>query len=116
MKAHLIKPKDSKRSGKWPKVRRDFLKGKVCAVCGYKGPKLEAHHVKPFHLHPADELDPANLVALCEEGHEGVNCHLLIGHAGNFQGINPDARRDAAMWSVKLASNKKFVQAQRAKK
>ena len=47
------------RSGHWPTLRKQFLEGKVCAVCGGKE-KLEAHHIKPFHLDPLLELDPTN--------------------------------------------------------
>lgn len=95
---------ESKRSGKWPTLRKNFLKGKACAVCdGTK--KLEAHHKKPFHLHPQLELEESNLIALCE-GNREINCHLFVGHLGNFKGYNPDVEADAAEWNKKLKANK----------
>jgi hypothetical protein len=90
----MKKPADNKRSEHWPKVRKAFLAGKVCAVCGGKK-KLEAHHMKPFHLVPELELDPTNLIALCE-GNPDINCHLAIGHNFNFKGFNPDVIADSA--------------------
>lgn len=82
------------RSNKWPALRAKFIKNKACAVCGGKT-KLQAHHVKPFHIHPELELDPKNLLALCE-GRKQIMCHLLIGHGGDFRDINPDSVKDAA--------------------
>lgn len=100
----MRKPGDNKRSSSWPKVRKAFLAGKACAVCGGKK-KLEAHHMMPFHLDPARELDPSNLIALCE-GSKEVNCHLFVGHLGNFKGLNPDVTVDAATWCKKLDDNR----------
>lgn len=88
------------RSGHWPTVRKHFLDGKVCAACGGTD-KLEAHHIVPFHVHPEKELDPTNLIALCE-GNPWMNCHLLIGHLGNFQSYNPNVVHDAAEWRRKI--------------
>ncbi len=101
------KPLEHKRSSKWPEVRKVFLMGKTCAVCGGKK-KLEAHHKKPFHLHPDKELDPANLIALCE-GNKEVNCHLFVGHLGNFRGFNPEVEKDAGEWKEKLSDNKQRI-------
>ena len=43
------------RSPKWPKVRDEQIRlFPACACCvGVKD--LEAHHIQPFHLHPALE-------------------------------------------------------------
>jgi len=92
----------SKRSPKWPAFRAKYLKGKTCAVCGKKV-KLELHHIKPFHLHPELELDPTNMLPLCESENSGVNCHLFIGHLGNFKTINPSSVTDAENWNKKLS-------------
>lgn len=98
-------PHGEARSPHWPAVRKAFLVGKKCAVCqGTK--KLEAHHIVPFHKDPAKELDPSNLIALCEAGSFGVNCHLFVGHAGDFKGWNPDAASDAKIWSAKITASK----------
>ena len=63
---------------------------------------LEVHHIKPFHLNPALELDPINLATLCESKKDGVNCHLWFGHLGNFKSFNVDVIADALFWFNKL--------------
>ena len=86
----------SKRSNKWPAVRKAYLVDHgTCAACGSVN-KLEVHHIKPFHLHPELELDPTNFISLCESGDHGINCHLQVGHLGNFKNENPNVVRDAA--------------------
>jgi predicted TIM-barrel fold metal-dependent hydrolase len=70
-------------------------------VCG-GNVKLEVHHIKPFHLHPALELDPTNLATLCEAVKDGVNCHLLFGHLGNFKSFNTEVLGDAGNWALKI--------------
>lgn len=100
-------PKGSKRSDHWPKVRRQHLNANpVCAVCGGKK-KLEVHHIKPFHLFPKLELDPTNLITLCENKNDGVNCHLLFGHLGNFKSVNANVVEDASTWNKKIAERPK---------
>lgn len=90
------------RSSKWPAVRKQHLATHPCCVlCGGTA-KLEVHHIRPFHLHPELELDPTNFVTLCEAGKEGVNCHLLFGHLGNFKSFNTTVLEDAAAWLVKI--------------
>jgi 5-methylcytosine-specific restriction enzyme A len=100
-------PKGSKRSGQWPKVRREFLKTNTsCAVCGGRL-KLEVHHVRPFHMHPELELDPSNLIVLCENKKDGANCHLLFGHLGSFKSFNASVREDAKVWMEKISKRPK---------
>jgi hypothetical protein len=95
-------PLNAKRSSQWPKVRKEFLKqNPTCAVCG-GNKKLEVHHLHPFYLHPELELDPDNLITLCE-GKKGLTCHLIFGHLGNYKGINPDCKTDALIWKTKLS-------------
>ena len=96
----MKKPMDNKRSSRWPALRRKFLKGKVCAVCGGKK-KLEAHHVIPFHLDPVRELDETNLIALCE-GNRDINCHLMVGHLGSFKSCNVKVFLDSHTWNEKI--------------
>jgi len=45
----------------------------------------------PFHIEPERELDPANLMTLCQD------CHLYIGHLKDWTRHNPHARVDAAL-------------------
>ena len=76
-----------RRNSKWRKLRNNFLKDACCAVCGGID-KLEAHHVVPFHEAPERELDPSNLLALCESKKSGINCHLFVGHLGDYKKAN----------------------------
>lgn len=82
------------RSSKWPSVRLAHLKQfPACACCGRKT-NLNVHHIKPFHKFPALELEPSNLLTLCE--FDSLNCHLFIGHFLNWSQFNPDVIRDAS--------------------
>ena len=90
-------PTGTKRSPKWDGVRSAYLMAHpLCAVCCGKE-KLQVHHKQPFHFNPTLELDLTNLITLCEA--PGHNCHLVIGHAGNFKGYNPDVTSDAITWN-----------------
>lgn len=83
----------AKRSDKWPTVEKHFREAHpTCAACGGKD-RLNVHHCMPFHLDPAKELDPNNLITLCMGEKE---CHLHIGHGGSFKQYNPNVRKDAA--------------------
>ena len=85
------------RSGGWPTVRKHHLERHPrCAVCG--GTEyLAVHHIKPFASHPELELDPENLLTLCQ--HPLYNHHLAVGHFWNYKDINPDSVEDAAkLW------------------
>lgn len=95
-------PLGAQRSGHWAAVRQQHLTMQpTCAVCGGTD-KLEVHHIRPFHLHPDLELDPQNLITLCEANHGGVNCHLAFGHLSNFKSWNVSVREDSAHWADKL--------------
>ncbi len=94
-------PVGARRSGKWRRVRDEFLKGKRCASCGGRR-SLVAHHIIPFHLAPDLELDVSNLLPLCEAKRFGINCHLLLGHVGNWRRANPFVEAEAAYWAAKL--------------
>lgn len=100
-------PKGSKRSDKWPDVRKAHLKIQPhCALCGGHL-KLQVHHIRPFHLHPELELEPTNLITLCENKKGGANCHLLFGHLGNFSSFNVDVVKDSEQWSAKIKDRPK---------
>jgi len=71
-------------------------------VCGYKGKKLHVHHIKPFHLHPQLELDPRNLITLCEA--RGRDHHLLLGHLGTWESYNEHIRDDVKRFHRKTAA------------
>lgn len=102
-------PLSSKRSSHWASVRKAHLeKNPVCAVCGGRE-HLEVHHKLPFHLDPSLELDPNNLITLCEAKKDGVNCHLFVGHLGNFKSYNKDVEADARNWNSKLKERPKTM-------
>ena len=90
------------RSSEWRKVRAEHLKNfPICAVCGGTE-TLEVHHVEMFSQNPNRELDPTNLITLCESGRNGIVCHRAFGHLGNYQSINKDVRKDTEIWYNKL--------------
>lgn len=91
---------DVKRSGSWPRVRAEFLKAHpTCAACGRRD-RLEVHHVEPFSRSPEKELDPNNLITLCDG--PGAHCHYMIGHLCSWKSFNPDVRADAARYLAKI--------------
>jgi len=93
-----------RRSSKWNKTRKEHLKKEPkCRACGGKK-KLEVHHIKPFNQSPELELNPKNLITLCESKKNGVNCHLLFGHLGNYKTINPNVIKDVATWLAKITN------------
>lgn len=82
----------------WRTVRRAFLQAyPTCAACGSRS-RVRAHHVVPVSVDPSRELDPNNLLPLCESYEQGVNCHLFFGHGGTWQQVNPNAVADAFNW------------------
>lgn len=74
------------RSKDWPKVQCAFLRANPrCAACGATK-LLNVHHKKPYHLFPELELDPSNLLTLCETPTH--NCHFILGHCLNWSAYN----------------------------
>lgn len=97
-------PITSKRSNKWAAIRAAHLiLQPLCAVCNGKE-KLQVHHKEPFHLKPELELNPDNLITLCEGS---TNCHILFGHLKNFKSYNVNVVEDAAQWNKKLIERPK---------
>jgi hypothetical protein len=94
-------PAGARRSPEWYKQSREFLEGKACAACG-GSERLQVHHILPFHLFPGREMDPTNWLVLCESLAHGVNCHLFLGHLGNFKSYNSTAKEDAGEWLEKI--------------
>jgi len=76
------------RNRNWFRVKNQFLsKYNYCANC-LRTDNLIVHHIYPFHSYPNLELDPGNLITLCN--HFGSNCHFVIGHNGNWNFFNTD--------------------------
>lgn len=83
------------RSPRWRALRRWHLTHyPTCAACGGTS-KLEVHHIIPVHVDRSLELRQDNLITLCASGRRGLNCHLFVGHYGDFRQFNPTAPIDA---------------------
>ena len=95
------------RSPRWREVRLQHLKiNGSCAVCG-KTAKLQVHHILPYHVKPELELEPTNLITLCENGNKAIDCHLFFGHLGNFRTKhNESIVDDAKLWNTRLLAKK----------
>jgi HNH endonuclease len=90
------------RSPEWPRVEREHrLREPACVACGYTGHGIQVHHIKPFHLHPQLELDPNNLITLCEVS--GRDHHLLLGHLDDWESYNVNVRDDVKHFHNKTA-------------
>jgi hypothetical protein len=82
------------RSSQWPKVRRQHLQLQpLCQICGTSD-KVEVHHIVPFSVDPSLELQPSNLISLCESKQPGLICHLTVGHLGNYKDVNANVVAD----------------------
>jgi 5-methylcytosine-specific restriction enzyme A len=83
----------AKRSAHWPTIEKHFReKYPTCAACG-GSKRLNVHHIQPFHIFPELELDTNNLISLCMGK---LECHLRLGHLGNFKTYNPNIIKNAA--------------------
>jgi hypothetical protein len=89
------------RSPHWEHFKEEYEKThpKQCAYCGSTH-KVQLHHCEPFHLDPSRELDPTNMIWLCEESPS--DHHLKIGHLGDFKKFNPNVVEDCRMNEQKL--------------
>lgn len=95
------------RSSKWNAVRRAHLEANPrCAACG-RNLYPEVHHIEPFHVRPDLELDPDNLITLCDA--PGASCHLLLGHLGNWSFWNPEVREVAKAFASAREDARKRV-------
>ncbi len=93
----LFKDNFGGRSWSWTKVRNEHLKNNPsCAACG-RNKKLEVHHIKPYHKYPELELDPTNLITLCDDP-----CHLVFGHLMNYKSWNEDVVSDCNEYNNKV--------------
>lgn len=92
------------RSSCWPATRAAYLKAHPkCEACGGRE-GLQVHHCIPFNTTDgkALECEPSNLITFCTG--DTLNCHLWIGHAGNFQTYNPNVREDAKRFREMIAN------------
>jgi len=85
------------RSPKWSSVRKKHLEdNNFCAACG-RTKKLEVHHIEPVHLNPDRELDPSNLITLCDDP-----CHFIFGHLLDYKSWNKDVVNDCEVYLNKV--------------
>lgn len=85
------------RSPKWSSVRKEHLISQPnCAACG-RNKKLEVHHIEPVHINPDRELDPSNLITLCDDP-----CHFLFGHLMDYKSWNNDVVNDCEVYFNKV--------------
>lgn len=83
----------SGRSPKWREVRRKhLLENPNCAACG-RSLKVEVHHIEPFHINPDRELDPSNLITLCDSP-----CHIVFGHFLDYKSWNTNVIEDCSVY------------------
>jgi hypothetical protein len=88
------------RSSKWPAARELHLKMQpTCANCGGQE-DLNVHHIVPFQLDASLELEPTNLITLCE----GHGCHFAVGHLFNWKSWNRFVCSDAAQMNWRVAN------------
>jgi hypothetical protein len=88
------------RSAKWRSLRNKHLEENPrCEACGCET-NVVPHHVVPVHLDPSRELDPSNLVSLCES--KTFNCHLFFGHLKRWDRHNPRVVEDARSWRERI--------------
>jgi|AGTN01.1.fsa_nt_gi hypothetical protein len=81
------------RSPEWPRVREEHLRSQPrCMACG-GDEDLQVHHIAPFHLHAHLELEPTNLITLCER--TGRWCHFRVGHLYDWRSWNCYVAEDA---------------------
>lgn len=81
------------RSPKWKNIREKHLSEyPSCAVCG-RSLKVEVHHIEPVHLNPDRELDPTNLITLCDSP-----CHIVFGHFMDYKSWNPNVVKDSMVY------------------
>jgi 5-methylcytosine-specific restriction protein A len=88
-------PPAGRRSSQWPAKRKEHLKAEpTCQACGTTE-HLQVHHILPFHLFPNLELDPKNLITLCEM--PSRNCHYNYGHGFDWHLFDPEVRTVAGL-------------------
>lgn len=87
------------RSSRWSSVRKNHIENNpTCAACG-NTKKLEVHHIEPVHVNPDRELDPSNLITLCDSP-----CHIVFGHLMNYKSYNPDVAQDCQKYLERITN------------
>lgn len=90
------------RSPSWSAVRKKHIeKQPCCQACG-SCKRPEVHHIIPVHVDPSKELDPNNLITLCDK-----YCHFIFGHLMNYKSWNDNVVEDSRVYYKKVI-NKPF--------
>jgi hypothetical protein len=108
------------RSSHWPAVEKAFRKvHPQCVACIVKSvTRIQIHHRFPFNYcialgRPDLELDPRNLITLCEWKSPSPNHHLLLGHLDSFQsadlGIADSAIAFRGMSAAEIRADKRWI-------
>ena len=98
------------RSPHWPSVEHfvRHILHPICQICG--NAQVQVHHIHPFEDcrdagRPELELCLENLCSLSETEATGTtaarpvpNCHLIVGHLGNFKSYNPQLASMLVAW------------------
>ena len=85
------------RSPGWSKLREEHIKKQPhCQACGSKK-RPEVHHIVPVHLDPSQELNPDNLITLCDK-----YCHFIFGHLMNYKSWNVNVIEDSKVYYNKV--------------
>lgn len=92
----FFKTRYAYRSPEWKNVRKLHLdREPTCQACGRKK-DLEVHHIVPVHIDKVLELEPSNLITLCEK------CHLIFGHLYDFKSWNDNVIEDSNLFFKKV--------------
>ena len=90
-----------KRDPRWREVRAAHVqKEPVCQACG-KNSKLDVHHIIPVGIDNTTDLDPDNLITLCNQP-----CHLVFGHFMSYYCYNSAVRKMVDEYRVALERRK----------
>jgi len=87
----------AERSSQWPALRKQHIKKQPCCMACGSCKKPEVHHIVPVHLAPQLELDPENLITLCDK-----YCHFIFGHLMNYKSWNVDVLEDSKAYLKKI--------------
>ena len=72
---HMLEGQNGRRSGEYADWRKKVFERDdyTCQMCGKRGGKLNAHHIKEYAKYPNLRYEVSNGVTLCEKCHKGVH-------------------------------------------
>lgn len=78
--------KEQRNDGLYAKWRNQVYErdNYTCKICGQRGGRLNAHHIKPFAKFPQFRLDISNGVTMCEK------CHIRVHKEKDSEWIYSD--------------------------